>query len=390
MDKLENYEDCFNLQLIVTEDCNLRCLYCFEGSKGPKQMSIELAKQLLCRELNRDDGPNKYQIDLAGGEPLLNFENIKEIIEYCILNADKWKKEFFFNIGTNLTLLNQDIEHWLEKNRDFVILSISLDGTRDVHNYYRCGSYDSVISNLPIYRRLYPSQGAKMTIGPETIGSIYESILHIESLGLSPDANVVFEPVWGDIEKKKKKCLRDFASQLALLIGHYASNINLTIPNLLTLPIHKLVSENKEDNRWCGSGINMRAYDTDGRELPCHRFSRLASNKVYLGNESVGCRIQSKCDNCMYVAVCPTCRGYNWEIFGNPDSRTSYHCEFIKLQILATAKLQYLRNKSKIKSLIEDTLIDQDESIGVLKSLQAANIIFNRLDEEQIIAACEI
>jgi len=387
----KSLEDNFNLQLIFTEQCNLRCRYCFEIDKGPRQMPLELAKRILERELTQEDGPSEYQVDLMGGEPFLFFEEVKELVEYFKLHTKKYNKKFCFIIGTNLTLLNSKIEQWLVENKHMVILAISLDGTRDAHNHYRCDSYDTVIRNLPFYRQLYPDQGVKMTIGPDTISSIYDSIRHIESLGLpSVAANVVFEPVWGDLDNKKA-CLREFSRQLELLVEHYAHNSSLKIPNLLSLPIHKIVGPNKDDPRWCGSGTHMRAYDTDGRELPCHRFSRFSTNKIYEGSKSIGPRVPTKCDQCMYIAACPSCRGYNWQVYGNPDSRTSYHCEFIKLQMLATAKLQYLLNKSLIDNLFSGKTPPEDvPGKTTLVTLQAANLIFNNLDEDHIIENCEL
>ncbi|MCE5329858.1 radical SAM protein, partial [bacterium] len=234
----KNLGDDFNLQLIFTEQCNLRCRYCFEIDKGPRQMPLELAKRILERELTQEDGPSEYQVDLMGGEPFLFFDEVKELVEYFKLHTSEYNKKFYFVIGTNLTLLNSEIEQWLVENKHRVILGISLDGTRDAHNHYRCDSYDAVIRNLPFYKQLYPHQGVKMTIGPDTISSVYDSIRHIESLGLPyVAANVVFEPVWGDLDNKKA-CLREFSHQLELLVEHYAHNSNLQVPNLLSLPIH--------------------------------------------------------------------------------------------------------------------------------------------------------
>jgi uncharacterized protein len=352
-------------------------------------MSLELAKNILEKELNREDVPIRCQVDLAGGEPFLLFDEVKEIVEYCKLHAKEWKREFYFLIGTNLTLLNPEIEQWLMQNSEWVILTTSLDGTRDVHNHYRCDSYDIVIKNLPFYKRLYPEQGAKMTLGPDTIDSIYNSIIHIESLGLPfVGANVVYEPVWGDLETKKA-CLIEYGRQLELLVEHYVHNVNLIPNKLLSLPIHRIVNHDDDDHRWCGSGIHMRAYDTDGRVLPCHRFSRFSTNKIYEGSKSIEPHTPTKCDQCVYISACPTCRAYNWQVYGNPDSRTSHHCEFIKLQLLATAKLQYLLNKSVIESLNSGRL-PEDVSGTTLKTLQAAILIFKNLDETSIIEECVV
>jgi uncharacterized protein len=384
----EKSDDTFNLQLVITEQCNLRCRYCFEGRKSSQQMSLELATQVLDLELSNKNSPSKYQIDLVGGEPLLHFDLIKDIANFCKLNAKQWSKRFYFVIGTNLTLLNSEVECWLEENKQWIILSTSLDGTRDAHNHYRCDSYDDVINHLPFYQRLYPLQGVKMTIGPDTICSIYEGIRNIESMGLSVAANVVFEPVWGNLNNKIS-CLNEFAHQLELLVDHYNLQCNKKLPNMLSLPIENILCKSEENHRWCGSGIRMKAYDTHGRELPCHRFSFFSSNKIFKGITFFGPRVSTKCDQCIYVAACPTCRAYNWQVYNNPDSRTSYHCEFIKMQLLAIAKLVYLRNRNLVESIASGNL-SADAPSGLLRSIVAASILLNNLDEDRIISECEL
>lgn len=377
----------FNIQLMITEQCNLRCAYCFEIDKNAREMPVDLTKKLLDHELSQKRETTEYQVDLAGGEPFLHFDMVKEIVDYGERNAERWGKKFHFFICSNLTLLNDEIKSWLEERCGHVILGTSLDGTREAHNHYRCNSYDDVICHIPFYRKLYPNQGAKMTIGPDTIGSIYEGILNIESFGLTLSANVVYEPVWGDPENKRK-LLRKFAEQLDLLVDHYANNPNLEVPTLLSLPIRLLLAPKNKDHKWCGSGTMMVAYDTDGRKLPCHRFSRFCTEKIYKGNESIGPRIITKCDECVFNVACPTCPGYNWQVHGHPDSRTHNHCEFIKLQLLAIAKLIFLRNESLINQLSEGSCANigsiPRETLG---DILATRYVMESLDEDLIISS---
>jgi len=375
-----------NIQLIITEQCNLRCDYCFEIDKGPKSMPVGLAKEIINRELSQQSEYDEFQIDLAGGEPFLHFNDLREIVDYSIQNSSRWNKKFYFFICSNLTLLDEKIKTWLEERRDYVVLGTSLDGTKKIHDHYRCNSYDIVVHQIPFYRKLYPLQGVKMTIGPDGIESIYEGIISIESLGLAPSANVVYEPVWGD-SKSKKDHLRHFAEQLDLLIPHYIDNPDLEVPNLLSLPIRNIIMLRDPSYRWCGSGRTMTAYDTDGRKLPCHRFSRFCTGKLFEGPQSIGPRVETKCDSCVLAAACPNCPGYNWQVYGHPDSRTSYHCEFIKLQFLAAAKLIFLRNESLIAQLVNsETKNVPNVPKNTLESILAAEFVMQSLDVEDIIS----
>ena len=379
----------FNLQLMITEDCNLRCAYCFEIDKGPRQMDVELAKNILDHELSQPSDYDEFQVDLAGGEPFLHFDYLREIVQYGRENAARWDKQFHFFVCSNLTLLNDNIKEWLEANTDCVVLGTSLDGTKDAHDRYRCGSYDAVVSHIPFFKKTYPQQGVKMTIGPETIGSIYEGIKNIESMGLTPSANVVYEPVWGESANKRKSLVK-FAEQLDLLVQHYLENPELDIPTILALPTQLSVVPQNAEHRWCGSGLTMRAFDTDGRSLPCHRFSRFCTKRVYLGQDSIGPRVSSKCDDCKFVDACPTCPGFNWQVNGHPESRTSHHCEFIKLQLLATAKLNCLKNQSLVRRLASSNPPHakelSEDDLNRLSSLQAAYLIMKSINADEILS----
>jgi uncharacterized protein len=376
----------FNLQLIITEQCNLRCRYCFGIDKSPRVMPVSLAKNLLDRELSRPDGPDEYQIDLGGAEPFLSFPLVREIVEYAIANSERWGKRFHFFICSNLTLLDNEIKTWLEGRRGWVVLGTSLDGTKRVHDHYRSGSYDAVVRELPFYRSVYPSQGVKMTIGPDTIDEVYEGILHIESLGLRIAANVVYEPVWGDAANKRR-CLRIWAEQLEMLVQHYSAQPDQTVPMLVALPIRLLVRGLDPEHHWCGSGRSMRAYDTDGRELPCHRFSRFCTGKEYRSTEPLGQRTETRCDGCDLAPACPHCPGFNWQTNGHPSSRTYYHCEFVKLQMLATARLIYLRRRMSIALLADHGKHEIGDRLDArtLLDLKAVDYVVRRVDVEKVI-----
>jgi sulfatase maturation enzyme AslB (radical SAM superfamily) len=197
----------------------------------------------------------------------------------------------------------------------------------------------------------------------------------------------VYEPVWGDT-KSKRDYLSQFSEQLDLLVQHYVENPDLEVPTLLSLPLRLFLRAQEPDHSWCGSGKTMRAYDTDGRMLPCHRFSRFCTNKIYQGQQSIGPKLATKCDNCILAAACPNCPGYNWQVNGDPGSRTSYHCEFIKLQFLAAAKLEFLRNQRLVHMLINGGLKDSENvPIKVLENLQGADFVMRTLDADSIISS---
>lgn len=378
--------DSFNLQLIITEDCNLRCRYCFEHGKNPKYMNIETAKKILENELSKESEFKKFVIDLSGGEVFLHFDFIKELVTYVKSKVNIWSKDVFFFATSNITLLNDEMKQWLSENKNWISLGTSLDGIKQVHDYNRSNSYDDVIKNIGFLKDKYPNQSAKMTIGPDSIPHIYENFKHLEELGIPFTANVVYEDVWGN-KYKKRELLRIFAQQLDKLVKHYTKNPNLPVPSLLNLALNR-INMKDIDNSWCGSGKYMKAYDVDGNSFPCHRYTYFCAKKHYSAQE-LNLEIDStkdKCSSCKFMLACPTCAAYNWQENNNPNRRTNFHCEFIKLQLLATAILTYNRNKDLVEKInSKQNIIINEKNSEILSKLLGANKVIQSIKLENIL-----
>ncbi|MDI3533893.1 MAG: uncharacterized protein PWQ82_258 [Thermosediminibacterales bacterium] len=143
------------LCLNIAHDCNLRCKYCFASDgnyKGEKGlMPPEVGKKAVDFLIQKSGDIKKLEIDFFGGEPLLNFETVKEVVAYARNIESKYEKEFHFTITTNATLLDDEIINYLHENMDNIVLS--LDGRREVHDRMRVradgsGTYDTIISNI--------------------------------------------------------------------------------------------------------------------------------------------------------------------------------------------------------------------------------------------------
>ena len=347
------------VQLTVTEACNLDCVYCFAQNKSKRKMSSSLAREIAARHLDADSPFDAIEFDFAGGEPLVALDVMQDVVSF--VHSRSWKKKHGFGFTTNGTLLNEKVKGWLSA-RDCIQFSISFDGTREAHNANRSGSYDRAVAHVPWLlercHRLGMTSSTKMTISPQTVGLIAEGVIHLHRLGFEEvNANVPYEDLWSDADRNG--LLLNFASQLDLLVDYYDKNPSARPPHLVRLPIHRLFSEPDDQlaPRWCGSGRTMVCYDTNGEAYPCHRFVPMAVGKdrPYDGKAQLQPKTRleleakSPCLDCPFVQACPSCLGFNWQVYGDPDVRTRFHCPFMLIQFKASAKLELLRLSAQIE-----------------------------------------
>lgn len=156
-------ENCMSqLILQVTQQCNLRCDYCtysgkyFNRAHSSKRMTFETAKQAIDFFISRAGESKDLVVGFYGGEPLLEFELIRECVNYC--NEISGDKGIIFNITTNGTLLTKEIRNFLATHK--FRLTISLDGAKEEHDINRKfingeGSFDVIMANLKLIKDEY-------------------------------------------------------------------------------------------------------------------------------------------------------------------------------------------------------------------------------------------
>lgn len=342
-----------SLSLMVTRNCNLKCSYCYENQieRGKEQMSFEVAKDAITYYMERDDGHNRVSIEFFGGEPLLAFPLIKQTFEW--FHSRSWKKDAYFGIQTNGTLLTQEMKEWLEKNRKRITVGFSIDGCKEAHDLNRGNSYDAVHSNIPFFTKQWAHQPAKVTINDTTIPYISESIIHLEKMGLNFNGGLVLENIWGE-GMKRKELLEKYEEQLAILVDFYAEHPELDppsplftiLPEYIGLPKSEIEQLKKESTRFCGAGHEMVTVDVDGKSYPCHRFLPMCTGRPAPEESTVNKQTSwtpDKCSACDLSLSCPTCVGFNYKENGETGTRTTYHCEAFKIGILASSKLEAIR-----------------------------------------------
>ena len=141
--------------LHIAHDCNLACRYCFaeEGEYHGRRalMSLEVGKKALDFLIENSGNRVNLEVDFFGGEPLMNWDVVKELVKYGRSREKECNKNFRFTLTTNGVLLNDEIMEFANKEMANVVLSI--DGRKEVHDFMRPtrngkGSYDLIIDKF--------------------------------------------------------------------------------------------------------------------------------------------------------------------------------------------------------------------------------------------------
>lgn len=363
-----------SVTLVLTHQCNLACVYCYEKHKNNQRMSLETAKKIIDYELNLDDNTDEAEIDLFGGEPLLEFDTIKELIEYA--KMQNYPKEYVFFITTNGVLLTEERKKWLKENADYLRMGLSLDGNKEMHDMNRNNSYDKI--DIPFFLETYPDQGIKMTVSKESLPYLAEGVIHCHNLGFKDvSANLAYGIDWTD---KKNETI--YERELMKLIEYYLAHPDVTPCALLDVTrLRSLTNENKEASRHCGAGVYMKSYDYDGTFYPCQHFlplsigkeKALESLKIDFRKSVVDLQTFSdECRKCKMKNVCPTCYGENFSATGDINKRDMTLCRLFKIQFKALA---YFASK-----LYEAGRLDEYDLSSKVLILKAAIVINNEVD----------
>ena len=141
--------------LHVAHDCNLRCSYCFASTgdfgSGRRIMDLETGKRAIDYLLENSGNRRNLELDFFGGEPLMNFDVVKEIVKYAREREKAYGKNFRFTITTNGVLLSDDKIDFINKEMSNIVLSI--DGRKSVNDRIRKrpdggGSYDIIMKKF--------------------------------------------------------------------------------------------------------------------------------------------------------------------------------------------------------------------------------------------------
>ncbi len=344
------------LCLHIAHDCNLACRYCFaeEGEYHGRRalMTYEVGKQALDFLIANSGNRKNLEVDFFGGEPLMNWKVIKDLVAYGREQEKLHQKKFRFTLTTNGVLLDDEVMEFANREMDNVVLSI--DGRKEVHDFMRpfrkgAGSYDLVV---PKFLKFAESRGEKSYYARGTFTrhnlDFSKDVLHLADLGFD---QISVEPVvadekeeyalrWEDVPKiceeydtLAKEMIKRRKEGKGFNFFHFM--IDLTGGPC----VYKRLSG-------CGSGTEYLAVTPWGDLYPCHQF--VGEEKFLMGNVWDGvkrtdicenfkeCNVyaKEKCQNCFAKFYCSGgCAANSYNFHGSINDVYDLGCELQRKRV---------------------------------------------------------
>lgn len=356
------------LCLHVAHSCNLNCAYCFarQGNyKGTEAlMSFEVGKQSLDFLIQNSGDRVNLEVDFFGGEPLMNWQVVKDLVAYARTQEPIYNKNFRFTLTTNGMLIDDDVIEFSNKEMHNVVLS--LDGRKEVHDRLRKnlageGSYDKI---LPKFQQLVEARGDKEYYmrGTYTKNNVdfTNDIFHMADLGFR---ELSMEPVvcapddpfaltekdlpalFEQYEILAREMIRRNQKGEGFTFYHYM--IDLTGGPCL----HKRIAG-------CGSGTEYLAVTPWGDLYPCHQFVNDPNFKMgdiwegiktpQLQDKFKNCNIYANpdCHDCWAKLFCAGgCAANAFHATGDLNGTYSLGCELFKKRIECAILIQIAKDE---------------------------------------------
>lgn len=360
----------------VTEECNLKCKYCYQGHKTKKVMSWDTAKKAVDMLLSATPENNSYInpavspgiiIEFIGGEPFLQIDLISDIADYFCREARRlchpWAERHMFSICSNGVLYSDPrVQRFLHRYRNELSFSITIDGNRELHDSCRVfpdgsPSYDIAVAAAKDWMGKGHYLGSKITIAPGNVTYLYDALTHMVDLGYRTiHANCVYEKGW--------EC--SHATEMYYQLKRFADwLLENDLDGIITMSMfneivgHALGDE--DDNNYCGGNGRMLCVDPSGHYATCIRYlpSSLGTDAppLYFGDVDHGIgateedrkviedlraitRRSCSTDECFYCPIasgCGWCSGLCYQENGTANKRVTHICVMHQSRILANA-----------------------------------------------------
>jgi uncharacterized protein len=275
-----------------------------ESNAKKMLMSREQAFQAVDHLIERSGRRHNLQVTFFGGEPLLNFQRIKDVVQYCKEAEQKNNKIFMFELITNGTLLDGEIADFVIEND--MLLFVSLDGWREMHNKQRPNIngkdyHERILRNAKRMDREYKKRKSKYTVKvranltPEfhdvrKVVDFFQSN-GFSTIGMSAIQDLPYSEgkTPGALSREQMKYIEKVSEEM-LVEGFGRIKQDERTGPYITKMLRKMVSSLSQYHSTmgvrCGVGRNTNAVDVDGNIYPCHRYVNM--EKYILGNTQTG------------------------------------------------------------------------------------------------------
>lgn len=351
------------LCLHVAHTCNLNCSYCF-ASQGKYHgdraiMSLEVGKRALDFLIENSGSRRNLEVDFFGGEPLMNFQMIKDLVAYAREIEKKHGKNFRFTLTTNGVLVDDDVIEFANKEMSNVVLS--LDGRKEVHDRFRVdysgkGSYDKIVPKFQKFvsarqGKNYYMRGTFTHHNPDFSNDVKQMLdLGFTELSMEPVVCAPSDPsalTESDIEI----VLKQYEDLARLMLERQKQGKPFTFYHyMLDLSdgpcIYKRISG-------CGSGTEYMAVTPWGDLYPCHQFvgeEKFKLGDIYKGvdntavqEEFASCNVYShkECKDCWARLYCSGgCAANAYHAQGSIKGIYESGCKLFKKRIECAIALQ--------------------------------------------------
>lgn len=352
--------------LHVAHDCNLRCGYCFAstGDFGETRglMSFETGKKAIDFLIEKSEDRVELEVDFFGGEPLMNFDVVKQIVEYARQKEKEFGKKFKFTITTNGILLDDEKIDYI--NREMYNVVLSIDGRKEVNDNIRkridgTGSYNTI---LPKFKKLvegrkdkdYYVRGTFTKYNLDFSDDVYSLFeqgfdqISVEPVVADPKEDYAITEkelpaVFREYERLAEKILESDKKGERFNFFHFMVDLDQG-----PCVIKRL--------RGCGCGNDYIAITPQGDIYPCHQFVGMPEYKMgnlYEGtfNEDIkkefsNTHIYSKpeCKNCWAKFYCSGgCNANNYQYAGDIHNAHKLYCEIQKKRLECAIMIKAVR-----------------------------------------------
>ena len=268
--ELADFPPIEKMELILTLGCNLRCDYCFVDKHSGMTMNEENGKKAIDFLLDSSADVESVYITFFGGEPLLAFDLMKELVLYGESAERSKKKKINWRMTTNGTLFNKKILEFLNKHEIFYLLSV--DGKEETHDRYRLtktgkGSFNFLADKFEMMKVYQSWMGARVTVMPDTVHFLLENIKFLVQNGINL---FIIEPVEGISWPEESENM--FIEQMTEVAKFYIEKRNDF--NLKISFFDKILCDKKDLTyvRGCWAGKSSIAVSPDGKIFPCSKF----------------------------------------------------------------------------------------------------------------------